>query len=134
MSKRIGRVIKVDLETLGDTIARFLPNIDDLDAQLNLILEEIAGSLANRLRRESPRDTGEYAAGWTSTTEFRPWQVQVVRNEAKPTLTHLLEYGRKGGIGLRPHIWKAYDAELAEIDKYIDNFWRAYEEMMDAQG
>ncbi len=77
---------------------------------------------ARLLRDTSPRDSGEYAAGWRYRTEagVGPLGYYVrVYNASKPSLTHLLEYGHEmwahgsdtgGTVAARPHIGPAADA------------------------
>lgn len=65
------------------------------------------------LKETSPKRTGKYAKGWTTEEHdtSRGFSV-VVRNKAKPGITHLLEKGhmtRKGGrTKAFPHILPAY--------------------------
>ena len=65
------------------------------------------------LKETSPKRTGKYAKGWTTEEHdtSRGFSV-VVRNKAKPGITHLLEKGhmtRKGGrTKAIPHILPAY--------------------------
>lgn len=96
---------------------------EDAEALVEQLLDETAQSLVDRLRRESPRDSGFYASGWEDNPVFRVGRkVHVIRNMAAPQLTHLLEYGRKsdkGVVGRRPHIRLACEAELEELDKRL---------------
>ena len=123
MRKDRGPIV-VTLETFEDHImAALQEEAEDAEALVEQLLDETAQSLVDRLRRESPRDTGEYAAGWGETQTYQAGgKVRIVRNEAKPELTHLLEYGRKsdkGVVGRRPHIRLACEAELEELDKRL---------------
>lgn len=74
------------------------------------ILDEAAEDLISRLHRSSPRRTGEYAAGWAEERESRVGgTVRTIRNEVKPHLTYLLEYGTQDASA-RPHIRPALEA------------------------
>lgn len=57
------------------------------------------------LKQSSPKDTGDYAKGWTTKNVDGK---QVIYNKTEYQLTHLLEFGhakRNGGrVAARPHI------------------------------
>lgn len=100
----------------------------EVEEDMDGVLEDAGQRLLKKLRTgkkhggRTPEDTGEYAEGWEEHTEFRGVdRVRVIRNESKPQLTHLLEYGRKGDgkekIGQRQHIRRAI---LETIDEITD--------------
>lgn len=106
-------------------ISEFEDYIEDLckkeamnaEQTLDEILRKRAAELRDRLKTTSPKDTGVYAKGWRLRTVTRKGRkVRVIYNSAKPWLTYILEYGRKGQRA-RPHIRRALDDE---IDKIMD--------------
>lgn len=88
-------------------------------------VKNVAKDTVQRLKSTSPRDprnTGEYARGWTFKVEFESSEDIRVRisNRTKPQLTHLLENGHAkvngGRVDGRPHI---RPAEQAAADKLV---------------
>ena len=73
-------------------------------------MKAVAKETVATLKATSPRDTGEYARGWSYRVEFENREDIRVRiyNRTKPQLTRLLEYGHdkvKGGrVAGKPHI------------------------------
>lgn len=73
-------------------------------------VEDVATELVNTLKKTSPRETGEYARGWTQKTEYKSRDDIRIRvyNRTKPQITHLLENGHAKVNGGRvdgiPHI------------------------------
>ena len=101
---------------------------DGIDAAVMTILQEyseaaeetvgnaisaVTKETAKSLRNTAPKDTGEYAKGWTSKMEKRRMSaVGTVYNRKKPNLAHLLEHGHGPGrrgwrVAAVPHIAKA---------------------------
>lgn len=68
----------------------------EVTEQLEGMKKKVTRDGVRRLRTNSPKDSGRYAAGWTTTEEDG---ALIVYNKNKPQLTHLLEYGhaRRGG-------------------------------------
>ena len=77
---------------------------------------KVAKDTVTMLREISPKDTGDYAKGWTKTTIKG---VQVIHNKTDYQLTHLLEFGHLkvdgGRVESKPHI------RIAE-EKAIEDF------------
>ena len=73
--------------------------VEDVETAVDGILDEASEDLLSQLHRDSPRRTGEYAAGWAERRESRVGgTVRTIRNEAKPQLTYLLEYGTRAQV------------------------------------
>lgn len=94
---------------------------EDAEELAEELVEDTAEDLTRQLRTgtkhggETPEDTGEYAAGWEDTVEQRGvTPVHVIRNTAKPQLTHLLEYGTREQKP-RPHIRTAYEKAIKRL-------------------
>ena len=95
--------------------------------QVDEILDEEGERLAEALRTNSPKLSGEYAAGWV----FEKEGGRVVRNrsisrktqKSKAGLGHLLEYGHlaKNGkvVGKRPHIYKQVNIAENRIEERL---------------
>lgn len=93
---------------------------EDVEAEVEGILDEAGEDLLSRLHRDSPRKTGQYAAGWAETRETRVGgTVRIIRNEDKPQLTHLLEYGRRGAAA-RPHIRPSLEAVSEDMNTRLE--------------
>lgn len=96
---------KVTLENLGDEIQKILDEYaGDIESNLDLITKKIGQKGAQALRNESkatfPEGTGEYAKGWTSTTErTRLYTVVTIHNKRQAGLAHLLEFGHVSANG-----------------------------------
>lgn len=75
-------------------------------------------------RAKSPRNSGKYAGGWKTTLESDVFgsTAVVVHNTAKPSLTHLLEFGHGGShpAGAHPHIEPAFNAGKSELERRIN--------------
>ena len=73
-------------------------------------IENAAKELVQTLRKTSPKETGDYARGWTQKVEFKNSKDIRIRvyNRTKPQITHLLENGHAkvngGRVDGRPHI------------------------------
>ena len=89
------------------------------------IVRRVGRETAKELRQDSPRDTGEYAAGWRSRVRAEASdKIDVeVYNSSKPQLTHLLEYGHAKVNGGRvegiPHIRPAEEEAVKKLESLI---------------
>ena len=102
---------KIPLQELEITIQKDLAAYSDEVAEgIRKEVKEVAKETVATLKATSPRDTGEYARGWSSRVEFESREDIRVRiyNRTEPQLTHLLEYGHAktngGRVEGRPHI------------------------------
>ena len=94
---------------------------EEVSEAIDEAARETAKAMAADLRETSPKDTGEYAKGWTHRKEA-PGSYRVY-NKKKPQLTHLLEHGhaKRGGgrVEGRPHIKPAEDRYVPEFEKKV---------------
>ena len=114
---------KIRLQELEIEIVKELKAYSDEVAKgLKKSVKDVAKETVRTLKTTSPRDTGEYARGWTSKVEFEsPEDIRVrISNRTKPQLTHLLENGHAtvngDRVDGRPHI---RPAEQAAADKLV---------------
>ena len=113
-------VIKVD-ELAGEIVLAIQAYTEDVSEAIDHAARDTAKAMAKDLRETSPKDTGEYAKGWTHRKEA-PGSYRVY-NKKKPQLTHLLEHGhaKRGGgrVEGRPHIKPAEDRYVPEFEKKV---------------
>ena len=112
---------KIPLQELEIEIVKELKAYSDEVAEgLKKAVKDVAKEMVRTLKATSPRDTGEYARGWTSKVEFESMEDIRVRisNRTKPQLTHLLGHAKVNGgrVDGRPHI---RPAEQAAADKLV---------------
>jgi hypothetical protein len=116
----MAEVIKVD-DLAGGIVLAVRTYTEEVGAAIEEAVKETAQALAADLRETSPKDTGEYAKGWTARKEG-PGKY-VVYNKKKPQLTHLLEHGHaKAGGGRvegRPHIKPAKERHAPQLERKI---------------
>lgn len=103
--------VKISADQLGITIRGELAAYSEEVAEgIRKEIKEVAKETVATLKTTSPRDTGEYARGWSYRVEFESREDIRVRiyNRTKPQLTRLLEYGHDkvngGRVEGRPHI------------------------------
>lgn len=88
-------------------------------------IENAAKELVHTLRKTSPKETGDYARGWTQKVEFKNSEDIRIRvyNRTKPQLTHLLENGHAkvdgGRVDGKPHIRPAEQDMEKKLGKAI---------------
>jgi hypothetical protein len=113
-------VIKVD-ELAGEIVLALRAYTEDVSEAIDQAARDTAKAMAKDLRETSPKDTGEYAKGWTHRKEA-PGSYRVY-NKKKPQLTHLLEHGHAKAGGGRvegiPHIKPAQDRYVPEFEKKV---------------
>lgn len=114
---------KIRLQELEIEIVKELKAYSDEVAEgVKKSVKDVAKETVRTLKATSPRDTGEYARGWTSKVEFESSEDIRMRisNRTKPQLTHLLENGHAtvngDRVDGRPHI---RPAEQAAADKLV---------------
>ena len=112
--------IKVN-ELAGEIVLAIQAYTEDVSEAIDQAARDTAKAMAKDLRETSPKDTGEYAKGWTHRKEA-PGSYRVY-NKKKPQLTHLLEHGHAKAGGGRvegiPHIKPAQDRYVPEFEKKV---------------
>ena len=107
-------MVKVSIDGLADAVAKELADYSqDVADGVKKEVKQVAKEMVQELKRTSPRDSGDYAAGWREKTEFESTEDirERVYNAKKPQLTHLLEHGHAkqngGRVNGKPHIGPA---------------------------
>ena len=115
--------ISID-ELAGEITLAVQQYTEDVSAAIEREVDATAKEMVAELRITSPKDTGEYAKGWTSRKETKHGEYRrIVHNKNKPSLVHLLEKGhaKKGGgrVDGRSHLRPAYDRHAGKLEKAI---------------
>lgn len=99
----MARTIEVKVGGLSDALNAVLDEYGDKAIYaIQDAAAKVGKETAKTLRDTSPKDTGDYAKGWTTKTETeRTHSSTVVYNRIKPGLTHLLEHGHANHTGGR---------------------------------
>jgi hypothetical protein len=97
---------------------------EDVSKSIEKKIDTTASDIVAELKTTSPKDTGEYAKGWTSKKEAKHGEYRrIVHNKNKPSLVHLLEFGHAkvngGRVDKRPHLRPAYDRHAGKLEKAI---------------
>mgnify|MGYP000958998192 CR=1 FL=1 len=97
---------------------------EDVSEAVEKEIDSTAKDMVKDLKIDSPKNTGEYAKGWTSKRDTSGGSYKrVVHNKAKPGLVHLLEFGHQkvngGRVGERPHLRPTYDRHAGKLEKAI---------------
>lgn len=115
---------KIPLQELEIAIDRELSAYSqEVTESIKKEIKEVAKETVETLKSTSPRDTGEYARGWGYKVEFESEEdIRVrIKNNKKPQLTHLLEYGHAktngGRVEGKPHIRPAEQ----QAEKKLEN-------------
>ena len=113
----------------ADVIQEYLKQYDGLTVTaLTTVIPKVGREAAKKLRQTSPKDTGEYAAGWTVKVETGRINVGATVYGKKPTyqMAHLLEHGHltrdgKRRVGQVEHIKKVEEWAMDEaVNQFID--------------
>lgn len=110
----------------GEIVLAIERYTEDVSKAIENKIDEKAKAIVDELKITSPKDTGEYAKGWTSKKTKKGGEYRrTVYNKAKPSLTHLLEKGHATVDGGRteeqPHIQPAHDKHTAGLTREILN-------------
>lgn len=113
--------VKVKIDGLADAVVRSLAAYSaEATEGLKKEVKKAAKEAVAELKSTSPKDSGDYAAGWKTKTAFEnSSDIRVtVYNSKAPQLTHLLENGHAkvagGRVAGQPHIGPA-EAHAAEM-------------------
>ena len=119
--------VKISADQLGITIRGELAAYSDEVAEgIRKEVKAVAKETVATLKATSPRDTGEYARGWSYRVEFENREDIRMRiyNRTKPQLTHLLEYGHAktngGRVEGKPHIRLAEQEAIRLLPKLVE--------------
>ena len=115
--------ISID-ELTGEITLAVQQYTEDVSAAIEREVDATAKEMVAELRAISPKDTGEYAKGWTSRKEAKHGEYrQIVHNKNKPSLVHLLEFGhaKKGGgrVEGKSHVRPAAERHIGGFEKRI---------------
>lgn len=116
----------VKINDLSKEIARALQIYTaEVTEGLEQAKEKAAKNAVKKLKRRSPRKTGEYAKGWRARKVGSAW---VVHNATNYQLTHLLEHGhaKRGGgrVSGIPHIRPTEEEAIKEYTKEAERVIR----------
>jgi hypothetical protein len=97
---------------------------EDVQRAIDKEVRSTASKVKNEIKQNSPKETGEYANGWTQKTSRKNDSTEVtIYNKKKSQLTHLLEFGHAkvngGRVSAIPHIRPAYDKFVPEMESNI---------------
>ena len=117
---------KVSITGLADAVAKELADYsqDVADGDKKEV-KQVTKEMVQELKRISPRNSGDYAAGWREKTEYESDEDirMLVYNAKKPQLTHLLEHGhaKRGGgrVSGKPHISPAEQEAEKKLESGI---------------
>lgn len=116
----------ISIDDLADTLAEELAGYSqEVTDDLKREVKQVAKEMVSELKATSPRDSGDYASGWTSTTESEGRNTVQVRvyNRKKPTLTHLLENGHAkvngGRVEGKAHIGPAEQTAEKRLENKV---------------
>ena len=93
----------------------------DIADEVKKEVNAVASQTIQRLKSTSPKKTGKYASGWTSTVAYEDKEdIRVnIHNRKKPHIAHLLENGHARITGGRvegiPHIGPAEEEARREL-------------------
>lgn len=116
----------ISIDDLADTLAEELAAYSqEVTDDLKQEVKQVAKEMVAELKATSPFDSGDYASGWTSTTESEGRNTVQVRvyNRKKPTLTHLLENGHAkvngGRVEGKAHIGPAEQTAEKRLENKV---------------
>lgn len=116
----------ISIDDLADTLAEELAAYSqEVTDDLKKEVKQVAKEMVTQLKATSPFDSGDYASGWTSTTESEGRNTVQVRvyNRKKPTLTHLLENGHAkvsgGRVEGKAHIGPAEQVAEKRLENKV---------------
>lgn len=118
--------VKIKIDALADAVAKELSSYSqECTDELKTMVKKTAKETVQELTVSSPKDSGEYASGWTSRVEYESQEdIRVsIYNKKKPQLTHLLEDGHAkvsgGRVVGQPHIGPAEANAAKKLDNKV---------------
>ena len=130
----MGSTVKID--SLASAVDDILKDYgDNVGLALKETIKKAGKDAAKELRATSPKRTGKYAKGWSTTTtvDSSAKTEVVVHNKKEYQLAHLLEHGHaqvtKGGrtVGFvkgQPHIAQVEERVTKELETSIESILR----------
>ncbi len=121
----MARSVEVSPDGFEGALSGILSEIDyDCAEAIEKPVRECAKSGRSKLRKDSPRMTGEYASGWSYTMKGKSKSVFAeIGNKRKPGLVHLLEKGhaKVGGGRVAPvvHVDPVAQEVFDELERSI---------------
>ena len=119
---------KVEIDNLSKCITEiFNDYVDEIDDAVKSITDETIKDAQKEVKIKSPKNKGNYAESWNITTRNNKngTYSKVVYNKEYPSLTHLLEFGKKkkngGYVNPQPHIRETEDKYR---EKFVEEFER----------
>lgn len=120
-------------DTLSAQVTEVLEKYsNDVTEQMHAVFKKEASKARSELKAASPRDSGDYAAGWAVKDESTRMTVDYTIYNKTPGLPHLLEFGHTirngtgrsfGFGGARPHIAAVNDelqrTVISELEKAV---------------
>lgn len=118
--------VAIKIDALADAVAKELASYSqECTDELKTMVKKTAKEAVQELKVSSPKESGEYASGWTSRVEYESQEdIRVsIYNKKKPQLTHLLEDGHAkvtgGRVAGQPHIGPAEDNAAKKLDNKV---------------
>jgi hypothetical protein len=95
------------------------------EKSMKKVIRTVSKEAAEKLKQDSPKDTGRYRKGWRSkVSEGSDTATAIIHNATDAPLTHLLEYGHALPQGGRarayPHIKPVEDWANEEAVKRLE--------------
>ena len=118
---------ELKLEDLADYLQG---ECEAITKDMEKTLKESAEELKEKIKADSPVDSGRYKEGWIVTKQQSAGEVNfIVRNKTSYQLTHLLEHGHENPLtGKRtegiPHINNNADAAIRKCGDKINSDMR----------
>lgn len=116
----------ISIDDLADTLAEELAGYSqEVTDDLKREVTQVAKEMVAELKVTSPHASGDYAKGWSVTTEHESAQDIRLRvlNRKKPQLTHLLENGHAkvngGRVEGKAHIGPAEQAAEKRLENKV---------------
>lgn len=111
----------ININQLANEINRELQRYSNrITEDVDAVAKEVAKDGAQKLKATSPKNTGDYAEGWTYKKVDNAY---VVHNKNKPQITHLLEKShalRSGGRSTpQVHIKPVEESMVADFERKV---------------
>lgn len=119
-------MMAIQIDDLAAAVAQELHEYRaEMSAEIKASVKSAAKTCVEALKKTSPKDTGEYAAGWATRKAYESEQdLRIeVHNRTHYQLTHLLEHGHAkvsgGRVPGQPHIQQAADVAAEHLEKDV---------------